>query len=154
MLSQIEADSLINMEKRLANPSEVISFPQPGSDLSVQIVSTDEKERFLLDLERGRLSNRWKIQLRFQNIQILVRVDIGGGGHRNPSNAPFGWLHPYEDKRIECPHLQRYVEGYGDGWALPLPSPKFTNPDDVATTWVEFLKYCNIVGTPMLQGRF
>lgn len=154
MLSQIEADSLINMEKRLANPSGLISFPQPGTDITVQIISTDGRERFLLDLERGRLSNKWKIQLRYQNIEILVRVDIGGGGHRNPSKAPFGWLHPYEDQRIECPHLQRYVEGYGDGWALPLPSPQITRPDDVAKTWVDFLKYCNIVGAPALQGRF
>ena len=154
MLSQIEADSLINMEKRLANPSEVIRFPQPGSDISVPIVSSDGKQRFLLDLERGRLSNKWKIQLRYRNVYILVRVDIGGGGHRNPPNAPYAWLHPYEGQRIECPHLQRYVEGYGDGWALPLPSTQFTSPVEVAATWADFLKYCNIVGTPILQGRF
>ena len=153
MLSQAEADDLIAMDKYLVNPSQSIIFPFPGQTEVLALESADGRERFQLDLERGGHTQRWKLQLRNRSVYILVRLEVGGPGHSNPKKAPNRYLSRYEGQRIPTPHLQRYVEGFNDGWATP-PPPAFTNIGDVATTWVEFLQYCNIVGAPNLQRSF
>ncbi len=142
------------MPKVLGNASQSLQLPKPGSTISIPLISKDGRERFLLDIERGRAnSNKWKLQLRYRNVNILVRLDIGGAGHVNPPNAPNPSLSAYANKYIPTPHLQRYIEGFNDGWALPIPSV-FTNLKDVGITWQEFLRYCNIEGAPPLQGSF
>ena len=153
VLTQQEADTLIAMDKQLADPSTPVVFPFPGSTVTVPLSSLDGRERFQLDLECGRALPRWKLQLRNKSVYILVRADFGGPDHRNPPSAPSRRLAQYEGKRIPTPHLQRYVAGYGDQWATPLPAD-FTDPVDRATTWIEFLAYCNIVGAPQLQRSF
>jgi hypothetical protein len=153
MLTQAEADTLIAMKKHPLRTNEEIHFPFPGSTERIELVSADGRERFILDLERGRLADKWKLQLRYRSTYILVRLDINGPGHLNPRNAPHRRLSRYAGRRIPTPHIQQYVEGFGDNWALPLPQ-QFTDPSDVSITWREFLQYCNIVDTPNLQGSF
>lgn len=152
MLTQDEAERLIAMEKRLEEPAGFPDFPLPGSDLTVPVVSIDGRERFLLDIEQGRRGhgeafvNKWKLQLRYGNTAILVRLETGGPAHPNPQDAPNRRLARYARQRVETPHIQRYVEGsgkHGDGWAFP-PPPEFTALDDIAVTWREFLQYCYI----------
>lgn len=152
MLGQQEADDLIAMDKQLVDPRRMVQFPIPGSTEDIPLESLDGRERFQLDIECGRLNDKWKLQLRYRSAYILVRLDIGGGGHRNPRNAPTGRLAQYEGKTINTPHLQRYVEGYDDQWAIPVP-PEFTNPNDIDITWRQFLNYCHIIVIPPLQGR-
>ena len=154
MLSQAEADSLIAMEKKVDKGITEIRFPIPGDTVTIPLTSFDGRERFLLDIQRGRrVASNWGLQLRYRGTEILVRVDIGGASHPNPPNAPSRNLSPYEGKRIPTPHLQRYVEGYGDTWAVPLPG-QFTNPRDDALTLEQFLKYCCVADYPPLQERF
>jgi len=94
--------------------------------------------------------NKWTFQLRNRNITILVSLDIGGYPHPNPDRAPTGELHPFEGRRIECPHLQRHVVGFEDRWAIPAPSDLVQ--DDMDQTWYKFLDYCRVTEMPPLQG--
>ena len=152
MLTQEEADYLITLDKQFFDTGQSISFPQPGQTITASLESLDGRERFQLDIESGNLVRRWKLQLRYRSVEILVRLDMGGPAHMNPDNAPTRSLSAYAGKRIETPHIQRYVEGYNDRWALPLPS-QFAPIDDIDVIWREFLKYCNIIVIPALQGR-
>ena len=113
MLSQSQADSLISLNKVMGNT--VIRFPNPGQTLTLAASSADGREPFQLDIERGRRDrNKWKMQLRYRNVEILVRIDIGGPAHPNPRKAPSRYLAQFEGQRIPTPHLQQYVEGFGD----------------------------------------
>ena len=152
MLSQRQADELISIEKVME--VNTFEFPIPGETLTMLAQTVDGQERFQLDIERGRRNySKWKMQLRYRNIDILVRLDIGGPGHRNPRKAPSRLLAAYEGRSIPTPHLQRYVEGFGDTWAIPMP-PEFTDPDDPLVTWTQFMLYCNVTQRPAPQGRF
>ena len=70
---------------------------------------------------------------------ILLRLDLGFGGHRNP-----------DDTEIRGPHLHVYREGYGDKWAYSLPK-NFTNSEDVFITLDEFMNYANIITKPNIN---
>lgn len=54
MITQSEADALIAMpKKRLGN--QVFNFPLAGEVLSIPVVSTVERESFIVDISRGRI---------------------------------------------------------------------------------------------------
>ena len=152
MLTQEEADHLIAIDKQFSDTRQIINFPLPGDTFTAPLESIDRRERFQLDIESGRLNRRWKLQLRYRTVEILVRLDMGGPSHINPPKAPNRSLSVYAGRRIDTPHIQRYVQGYNDQWALPLPS-QFAPIDDVNVIWREFLSYCNIIAIPALQGR-
>lgn len=152
MLSQQQADDLIATEKVMGDAA--VELPIPGETLTIAVQSVDKREQFQFDIERGRRNKaKWKIQLRYRNVEILARLDIGGPAHPNPRNAPSRRLKQFEGQRIPSPHLQRYVEGFADNWAVPLPQ-EFTQPDDPLVTWEQFLRYCNVRKIPAAQGRF
>lgn len=121
MLTQPQADDLIAMEKVITPSftSPFIALPAPGDSVTYPLVEKDGREPFQLDVNRGFRIDKWTFQLRNRNITILVRLDIGGYPHPNPDRAPTGELHPFEGRRIECPHLQRYVVGFEDRWPSP-----------------------------------
>ena len=152
MLSQQQADDLISIEKVMA--LDTFAFPIPGETLTMPAQTVDHREEFQLDIERGRKNpSKWKMQLRYHNIDILARLDIGGPGHVNPRKAPTRELSRYEGQRMPTPHLQRYVEGFEDTWAIPVP-PEFTELGDPMVTWTQFLNYCNVTTPPVGQGSF
>ena len=62
------------------------------------------------------------------------------GKHTNP-----------DGKSLTGSHLHLYREGYGDRWAYPVPA-QFTNLANLLLTVDEFMKYCNIVEAPIIQG--
>jgi Family of unknown function (DUF6978) len=45
MLTQSEADALINLPKK-SNSNENYSFPYPGENLTIPIISLDDHEKF------------------------------------------------------------------------------------------------------------
>ena len=152
MLSQRQADDLISIEKVLA--TDTFAFPIPGETLTMSAQTADGREQFQLDIARGRRNpDKWKMQLRYRNIDILARLDLGGPAHTNPRKAPTCALSRYEGQSMPTPHLQRYVEGFGDTWAVPIPQ-EFTDLSDPMVTWTQFLFYCNVTTAPASQGRF
>ncbi|MBT9151712.1 MAG: hypothetical protein DDT40_01908 [candidate division WS2 bacterium] len=153
MLTQSEADALIDLQKKRAE-KEVYNFPLPGKILIIPITSMDERESFLIDINRGSIRlTKCTYQERYQRIIILARLDVDGPPHSNPEvmNVPFSYLAPYNGQTIFCPHLHLYVEGFMDKWAVPAPSDKFPITEDIGVTLDDFFRYCNVIEPPLVQ---
>ncbi|MBF0557026.1 MAG: hypothetical protein HQK96_21130 [Nitrospirae bacterium] len=141
-MSQTEADALIAMHKHRIDEDRH-DYPYAGCSLRIPLVSGDRREDFMLDIARGRIElTKSTFQNRSRHVIVLVRLDIGGSHHRNP-----------DDAEVPCPHIHLYKEGFGDKWAFPLPTDRFTNPGNQLQTLQEFMQYCNIVNPPNIIGR-
>ncbi len=139
-LPQAEADALIAMEKHRVT-DEQTDFPTGGQSVVLPLQSADKREKFLLDLSRGRIDLlKVKMQTRGRQIVVLVRLDLGGAPHRNP-----------DGEEISAPHLHIYREGYGDKWAVPVPVDQFRTTKDVWMTFEDFLRFCNITQPPHIE---
>ena len=155
MLSQSEADALINISK-IKNSDVSYDFPLPGDFLKISLISQDEQENFLIDISRGRiLLTQCTYQERYQTIIILIRLDVDGPPHTNPEvvNVPLPYLTPYNGQTIDCPHLHLYVEGFMDKWAIPAPNDEFPDTTNLYKTLQDFFQYCNVVETPKIYWR-
>ena len=140
ILTQSEADNLVNMRKRKVDDKEW-NYPGLGGGISVPLVSLDERERFILDIRRSRINlQRGSYQNRGRRVIVLVRLCFGGASHPNP-----------DGQEIESPHIHIYREGYGDKWAYPVTAATFTEFTDLSNQWQtfqDFMRYCNIVESP------
>ena len=139
-LTQVEADSLIAMEK-IRRDDTVHDYPDLGGKLAIPLLSIDGTASFFLDLSRGRIDlGKHTYQNRGRTTIVLVRLDIGGRPHRNP-----------DDTRIGSPHLHLYREGFLDRWAVPVPKGPFSDLRNPHRTLRDFLLFCNVVNPPMFQ---
>ena len=153
MLTQSEADSLTAMPKKKAK-NENYDFPWAGEELVIPIVSLDERESFLVDINRGRIRlTKCSYQERHEGIIVLVRLDVDGPPHTNPEvqTVPLSYLVPYNGVTLPTPHLHLYVESFMDKWAIPAPSNKFPRINDICFTLEDFFLFCNIAEPPMVQ---
>jgi len=143
-LTQTIADELIVMEKHRVSEDRH-EFPQLGGNLRIPLVSSDKREQFMLDISRNRINlERGKYQNRARTCIVLVRLDFGGPGHRNP-----------DDEEVPCPHIHVYREGWGDAWAYPIGPAKFSNIGNLGSTLEDFLRYCNVTRPPIIdRGLF
>jgi Family of unknown function (DUF6978) len=139
MLSQAEADTLIQMRKRFLRPV-AIRLP-PGTDQSNELVGDDPREHFLLDLWRGRIRlTKVKYQTRDRSVIVLVRLCLDFAPHPNPDGSMVGRN-----------HLHVYREGYGDKWAIDLDPSQFPSPSDMWDSLTRFCEYCNISPIPPME---
>lgn len=139
-IPQLEADALIEIDK-VKESQQSYDFPSIGENLVVPLISQDGKEKFILDVSRGKIEvKKAKYQNRGRKVVILLRLDIMGGKHTNPDGS-----------EVECPHIHIYREDYADKWAFPLP-PEFSNTADLLLTLDQFMEYCHVVDKPMIQG--
>lgn len=139
-LTQAEADALIAMEKHRIYEDRS-DFPVGGQSLVLPLQSPDKREQFLLDLSRGRIDLlKVKMQTRGRQVVVLVRLDLGGAPHRNP-----------DDEEVPAPHLHMYREGYGDKWAVAVPTDRFTALADLWATLGDFMRFCNITQPPRIE---
>lgn len=139
MLTQAEADALMSMQKQFSYPV-AISLP-PGSDQTHELVGSDPKERFLLDLSRGTIRlSKVKFQTRGRSIIVLIRLDLDGSPHTNPDGSQVGRS-----------HIHLYREGFDDKWAYSINPTTFSNLNDIEETFKRFCVYCNIIGVPSFQ---
>jgi hypothetical protein len=136
ILTQMEADFLIRMEKIAFDDTE-FELPDLGGSLSVPLQSINKKEKFLLDISKGRIDiKRQKFQNRTRESIVLIRLDLGSP-HRNPDGVEIG-----------VPHIHYYKEGYGDKWAYEIPENAFSNLDCSWQVLQDFMKLCNITKSP------
>jgi hypothetical protein len=136
-LPQAEADLLFGLEKRRVS-SEPVPLPDLGRKLSVELLSTDRRERYSLDINRSYISlSKLTLQNRARTTVILARLDIDGAPHRNPN-----------DEELPCPHLHLYREGFGDKWAFLVPAQHFRDLSDRWLTLQDFMRFCHIVDPP------
>ncbi len=142
-LTQAEADVLLKMEKIKIDNSPH-DYPDTGESLKIPLTSPDEREKFFLDIRRGRIElQKNTFQTRARKTVALARIDMGGAPHRNP-----------DGKEIGCPHLHLYREGYDTKWAIPLPKD-FKAPDNFWETLQDFMEYCSIKEKPnIVRGLF
>lgn len=139
-LSQTEADVLIAMEKRRVDKNQW-NYPAFGEQVTIPLVSTDGREAFLLDLHRARINlTKGTYQNRSRQVVVLVRLDFGGAPHRNPDGEEIG-----------SSHLHLYREGFGDKWAFPVPSDRFSDVENSWQTLQDFMRFCHIVEPPIIQ---
>ncbi len=139
-LSQAEADALIAVEKRRVDATEW-AYPESGGALSIPLVSADRRESFALDIRRSRIDlTKGTYQNRARHVMVLARLDFGGSPHRNPDGT-----------KVASPHLHLYREGYADKWAFPVPSDGFADLTDAWQTLVDFMRFCNIVDSPIIR---
>lgn len=143
-ISAAEAEALISMPKIKVNDDRH-DYPGTGGSLVIPLTSGDKREEFLLDIYRGRIDLlKGTYQNRARQVVVLVRVDFGGAPHRNPDGA-----------EVSSPHMHLYREGFGDKWALPLPSDKFPNVVDLWQLLDDFMRFCNVVDRPeIVRGLF
>lgn len=143
-LTQAEAEILIAMEKQRIDDNRW-DYPSLGGSISIPLVSSDKREDFLLDISRGKIDLlKGTYQNRSRQITVLVRLDFGGRPHRNP-----------DDEEIPSPHLHIYREGYGDKWAVPVPTDRFHDMNDLWKTLEDFMRFCNITQQPSIdRGLF
>lgn len=141
MLTQTEADALIQMQKTFLQPT-AIRLPA-GADQSHALVGigSDPRENFLLDLSRGRIRlTKVKYQTRARSIVVLVRLCLDWAPHPNPDGSMVGRN-----------HLHLYREGYAGKWAYELDPKLFPNPADMWDTFARFCHYCNIKPLPAME---
>ena len=132
-LTQSEADALLAIPKRLRG-SGVVRFPRPGRGERFDLESLDGRERFHLDISRGRIKlSKRTHQTRARHTVILARLDLEGPPHRNPDGTEVGGN-----------HLHIYRQGYADKWAYEPPSGSFSDLTDLWLTLMDFLDYCAI----------
>lgn len=143
-ISQAEADYLLALEKYRVS-DDTVTWPMPGEKATVDLVSYDKSEKFILDVFRGRIKlSKLRLQNRARTTIILVRLEIDGSPHRNP-----------DDVELPCPHIHLYREGHGDKWAYPLPPGVFLNLADREQTLQDFMRFCSIVQPPeFVAGLF
>ncbi len=139
-LPQEVADELFGMEKHRLDEREH-RFSTPGQKLFIELASEDGREKFYLDLYRGKRSVfKVSLQNRARQNYSLRRLDVNGRIHTNPNGHV-----------VPTPHLHVYREGFGASWAEPAPLDIFSNLDDVWTTLQEFMRYCNISKPPIIK---
>ncbi len=141
-LTQFEADNLIKMPKYHHEQRRYI-YPNIG-EITIRLLSIDGKEEFLLDIWKGKIALKSKYQTRGRKVFVLIRLDLNGAPHRNP-----------DGKEVAGTHIHLYREGYGDKWAYPVNSAKFSNLDDLWKTLHDFMDFCNIQKMPVIdRGLF
>ena len=148
---QTEADRLFSLDKAfVSNQTLLFSLAMPFEQTH-DIISRDQRETFLLDLERGdKKRARLKFQTRAHKTIVLARIDIDGKPHRNPETSPHR-----PNERFTDVHIHIYREGFGDRIAYrPEDIPGFTAPnnkvDDVG--WLlAFFDFCRILDRPDIQ---
>lgn len=163
MLAQSKADELVAMPKRRKD-DDSYDFPLNGESLSVDLISEDGREDFILDISiekkvsRDAKETNRKYQLRYQGEYILIRIDTKRP-HKNLERSDLSesdierleHLKQYFGMEFPGPHIHVYVEGYGDAWAMPIPVDKFTRLHDPCETMDDFFAYCNIMEPPLIQ---
>lgn len=133
MLTQQEANSLIESLKILLIKNRLINFPNPGESLLLEC-KDGNNNKYIIDVARGRRKpSKATFQNRYNKSIVLLRVDIDGPPHDNPNG-----------EEVECPHIHIYSEGYDDKWAYPLDQKLKTNPEDLIQVLIDFFTYNNI----------
>ena len=140
-LTQPEADALIAMDKYRIDDN-LWDYPVPGHKITIPLESSNGREQFFLDINR-RSRNELKIsyQNRARRTEILLRLCSGGSPHRNPDH-----------QEVDSTHLHIYREGYGDKWAVSVPSSTFpTDTSNIGVMFSDFLQLCNIIQPPNIR---
>ena len=125
----------MEIKKRFNN--ETINLPAHNQKANLDVSSLDNRESFIVDIDRnGKIELKSKIQERYNNNQILIRVEINGPPHTNPDGTT-----------ISRNHIHIYKEGYELSWAYELKDfsdDLFIELKNFNNVFTDFCSYCNI----------
>lgn len=135
MLTNQEAKYLLELEKTLENPKQVVDLRNKSNTLEL-ISHQDSDYKFRIDITTNhKIILKTSIHhMESQSFVGLMRIDFKGGHHNPPvilESLP-EYLKPYADKWFEVtePHIHFYVEGYKPlAWAMPLQDSDFPIKD-------------------------
>lgn len=142
LLTQQEADSLIEILKNIKDIEPTFTFPFPGDYKKLDLVSEDGRHAFIVDVNRkGNINfiKKCTYQGRYQKDTPLLRLDIEAPEHTNPDGVT-----------VPGNHMHIYREEYGDRFAIPIP-PEIINPDDLFQTLIDFLVYFKTTNAKLLE---
>lgn len=132
MLTQVEAEMLINELKTLIAPPVVLPNSEGGKKTYDLMSKNYSDERFQFDINRSKINVRkCTFQGRCRSSVQLIRLDINSR-HTNPDGT-----------EIKGTHLHLYLEGSMLSWAEPFD---LNNPDLVACC-MAFMNRFNIIET-------
>lgn len=162
MLTNDEAEYLLNLKKSLVEPRQVVDLKKKKNRLNL-ISYEDSTYQFWIEITTNqKILLKTSIHHLESNSFIgLLRIDFKGG-HKNPADIQEtlpDYLHPYADKWFEPnqPHLHVYVEGYKPlAWAIPLnatnfPTKTISHPSDISDLITNFAKEVNVISRLNIQ---
>lgn len=128
-------NKLMQMKKKFNKTP--VDLPSRSQKVQLNVISDDEKENFIVDIDRsGSIEIKSKLQNRYSNNQILIRVEINSPPHTNPDGTT-----------TSRDHIHVYREGYGLSWAYDLNLIQwklFDNLTNFNKVFIDFCYYCNI----------
>jgi hypothetical protein len=149
-LTQVEADTLLQMPKVFVQPDTIEFNLTEPMYFDRELRSTDRREGFLLTVERGNRNRlRLKYQTRARRVIVLARLELNGPRHRNPTNCsykPGAW--------ISGTHLHLYREGFDDKIAYELhEAPNWTEGSitEGIIALEHFMRFCAVEQWPPIQ---
>ncbi|AUC85701.1 hypothetical protein CW731_10570 [Polaribacter sp. ALD11] len=155
MLSNQEAQYLLNLEKSLSKPNQTIDLSKKKNRIEL-ISHQDSDYEFWLEITTNqKIILKTSIHHMESNSFIgLLRIDYKGG-HHNPAeikNTLPSFLEPFANKWFEPTesHMHIYVEGYKPlAWAIPLidsdfPIKEITEPSDLSELIINFARKINL----------
>lgn len=155
MLTNEEAEYLLNLDKSLTDPNQVIDLSSKKNRLDLHSHQDSEYNFWVEITSNKKIILKTSIHHLESNSFIgLLRIDFKGG-HHNPStikNSLPEHLIPYADKWFEPnePHMHIFVEGYKPlAWAIPLadtdfPTKDITDTSDLNDLIINFAKKINL----------
>lgn len=155
MLTNQEAKYLLDLEKNLLNPDQIVDLGNKSNTLEL-VSYQDSDYLFRLDITTNRkIILKTSIHhMESKSFIGLIRIDFKGG-HHNPTEILHSlpeFLKPYVDKWFNPakPHMHFYVEGYKPlAWAMPLadtdfPTKDITNQADLNDLITNFANKINL----------
>jgi hypothetical protein len=154
MISQAEANRLINMDKEL-KPKSGIILPSPGGIINLEATSLDDRETFIFSVQRGQIRmKKYSQQERYADVVPLVRLCFDYKPHTNPRD-----FHPidsnliqYAEKDMGSTHLHLYLEEIGDRFAIPVPKHNFRDLSNITIATIDFFNYCHVINIGGIQS--
>ena len=149
-LAQAEADRLLKMAKIFVDQAPLEFSETLPMNYVRELRSTDRREEFLLNFERGDKNRiRLKYQTRARRVIVLARLELNGPRHKNPPEAPYK-----PGEWIGGTHLHLYQEGFEDRVAFELAdAPDWKDGKEVKDILVfeKFMRFCGIAQWPLIQ---
>lgn len=140
-LSEVQIRNLIASLKHMKEqlPIEMPEFGILKDDTAV-LGAADGIEYKLHRYRHPLQKDRFSIHLRFKETNdILIRIDINNGSHRNPDGEVIKQNHI---------HIYKDSEYSKDAYAYELPT-HFTDFESIFSALEQFLSYTNIQVTPV-----
>lgn len=135
MLTNQEAKYLLNLEKNLLIPDQIVDLRNKTNTLEL-ISYQDSDYSFRLDITSNQkiLLKTSIHHMESKSFIGLMRIDFKGGHHNPPEiiDSLPEFLKLYVDKwfKPDEPHIHFYVEGYRPlAWAMPLADTDFPIKD-------------------------